>query len=148
MGRHVAIKHLKKNNLKKNEGGFDRIFKVSPLNLAHYHCSLFTQGLCREIISWKHLSHPNVLPLLGVSVSADQCFRILTEWMPNGNVMQYAVSNPEANRLQLVSLFSVSLRPFSCLSINFSSLRSCPVWPSFTSSRLFTGISKGQVEYP
>ena len=40
----------------------------------------FTQGLCREIIGWKHLSHPNTLPLLGVSVSTDPySFRIITK---------------------------------------------------------------------
>jgi len=50
------------------------------------------------------------MPLLGVSVSVDpRCFHILTEWMPNGNVMQYARSNPEANRLRLVSPLAVFL---------------------------------------
>ncbi|KAF9647735.1 kinase-like protein, partial [Thelephora ganbajun] len=58
----------------------------------------------REIISWKYLSHPNILPLVGVSMSVDPlCLCILSEWMPNGNVMQYARSNPEANRLRLLS---------------------------------------------
>ncbi|KAF9648137.1 kinase-like protein [Thelephora ganbajun] len=83
LGCPVAIKCLK-----VNEEDFDRVFK----------------RLCREIIGWKHLSHPNILPLLGVSVLTDpHCFRILTEWMPNGNVMRYARSNPEANRLRLLS---------------------------------------------
>ncbi|KAF9651394.1 kinase-like protein [Thelephora ganbajun] len=83
LGRPVAIKCLR-----ASEGGSNRIFK----------------RLCREIIGWKHLSHPNILPLLGVAVSEDPyCFRILTEWMPNGNAMQYTRSNPEANRLRLLS---------------------------------------------
>jgi len=63
-----------------------------------------TQRFCREIIGWKRLSHPNILPLLGVSVSADpQNFRIVSDWMRNGNVMEYTRSNPEVNRLRLVS---------------------------------------------
>jgi len=83
LGRPVAIKLLK-----TNEEDFDRVFK----------------RLCREIVPWKHLSHPNILPLLGISASRDPvCFRILSEWMPNGNVMQYARSNPKANRLRLLS---------------------------------------------
>ncbi|KAF9778179.1 kinase-like domain-containing protein [Thelephora terrestris] len=62
------------------------------------------KGLCREIICWKHLSHTNILPLFGVSVSEDRChFSILTEWMPNGNVIRYARSNPKANRLKLLA---------------------------------------------
>ena len=70
--------------------------------------SALAQQLCREIIGWKHLSHPNILPLLGVSVPANaRSFHILTEWMPNGNVTQYTKSNPKANRLQLVRSLAV-----------------------------------------
>ena len=48
------------------------------------------------------------MPLLGVFVSTNtHYFRILTEWMPNGDVLRYARSNPEANRLRLVSFFAV-----------------------------------------
>ena len=52
------------------------------------------------------------MPLLGVSVSTDlHCFRILSEWMPNGNLAQYTRSHPEANRLRLVSrLLLISTR--------------------------------------
>lgn len=104
LGSPVAIKCLK-----INEGDSDRIFKVFSTNLTYCRCSAFAQRLCREIINWKHLYHPNILPLLGVSVStSSHCSRILTEWMPNGNVVQYACSNPEANRLRLVGQFAVS----------------------------------------
>jgi len=42
-------------------------------------------------------------------MSADlRCLRILTKWMPNGNVIQFAKSNPEENRLQLVSSLAVA----------------------------------------
>ncbi|KAF9647138.1 kinase-like protein [Thelephora ganbajun] len=88
-GCTVAIKQLR-----VDKGDSGKIFK----------------RLCREIITWKHLSrpdnlsHPNILPLLGVSLSAELgSFRILTEWMPNGNIMRYARSNPAANRLRLLS---------------------------------------------
>ena len=41
---------------------------------------------------------------MGVSVSKNPLyFRIISEWMPNGNVMEYVRSNPEANRLRSVS---------------------------------------------
>ena len=77
---------------------------VTALGEAHRNRSPPTQGLCREVLIWKRLSHPNVLPLLGVSVSkSPQYFRIISEWMPNGNVTEYTRSNPEANRLRLVS---------------------------------------------
>ena len=100
LGYPVAIKRLR-----MNEGDYGRIFKVPLPNPVHHRCSALTQRLCREIIGWKHLSHKNILPLLGVSVSTDpHSFCILTEWIPNGNVIQYARSNPEADRFRLVSL--------------------------------------------
>jgi serine/threonine protein kinase len=104
LGRPMAIKRLRMIGEDS-----DRIFKVPLLNLVHHICSAFTQRLCREIISWKHLSHRNILPLFGISVSKDpRGFCILTEWMPNGNVIQYARVNPEANRFRLVSSLAVS----------------------------------------
>jgi len=101
-GRPVAVKHLKI----KTRDGFDKIFKVRDrTRLATSHCRLrSTQRLCREILVWKRLSHQNVLPLLGVSVSKNpQHFRIISEWMPNGSVTEYVGSNPEVNRMRLVS---------------------------------------------
>ena len=107
-GYPVAIKHL---TVDKADAG--ATLKVPSINLTHYRYSAFNQRLCREIIIWKHLSHANIMPLLGVLVSADRhCFRILTEWMPNGNVMQFARSNPNENRLRLVSSLAVPLRFF------------------------------------
>lgn len=75
------------------------------LNWLHVTALLTSpQRLCREVIGWKHLTHPNILPLFGVSVTTESnCIDILTGWMPNGDLMRYAKSNPEANRLRLGS---------------------------------------------
>jgi serine/threonine protein kinase len=120
-GTIVAIKRLR-----TGEENPDRIFKVPVINCTYHRRSVIAQRLCREVIPWKHLSHPNVLPLLGVSISTNPySFRIFTEWMPNGNVMQYARSNPMANRLQLASLLAV---PFYSTIVyqELSLLKSCP----------------------
>ena len=113
LGLPVAIKRLR-----MNEGESGGIFKVPLISPVHYRRSAVAQRFCREIIGWKHLSHQNVLPLLGISMSTGpNCLLILSEWMPNGNVTQYTRSNPEANRLQLVRTLAVPLL-FSLLSIN------------------------------
>ena len=79
LGFPVAIKCFK-----TNEEDSDRSFRVPSINSTHYHHSAFTQRLCREIIYWKHLSHSNILPLLGVSVSAHpHSFRILSAFFPS-----------------------------------------------------------------
>ena len=56
----------------------------------------------REIIAWKYVSHPNVLPFLGVSQSL-LSFCIITPWLRNGNIGEYVQKHREANRLRLVS---------------------------------------------
>ena len=103
-GCPVAIKHLK-----MDKADADATLKVPSIILARYRYSASNQRLCREIIIWKHLSHVNIMPLLGVLASGDpRCLCILTEWMPNGNVIQFTRSNPNENRLRLVSSLAVS----------------------------------------
>ena len=58
---------------------------------------------------WKTLCHPNVLPLIGVTMIE---FRLVmvSEWMENGNVTEFVKKNGEADRLELVrSSLSLSL---------------------------------------
>lgn len=59
---------------------------------------------------WKSLQHPNVLPLLGVSMSENR-FAMISEWMPNGNINQFVKARPEENRLELVRPTFVTLVP-------------------------------------
>ena len=60
------------------------------------------QRFCKEVITWKALRHPNVLPLLGVVVTGNQ-FAMVSEWMTNGNINQFVKAHQDANRFELVS---------------------------------------------
>ena len=108
-GRRVAVKHLRFGTRDPS----NRIFKVLDF-LAHPgfpHDSHHQQRFCREIITWKRLSHPNILPLLGISFSMEPCFfRMVSPWMKNGSIVEYARSNPGVNRLQLVSPLAAFMR--------------------------------------
>ena len=59
------------------------------------------QCLSQEIIIWRRLSHPNVLPVLGVSPELFPLC-IITEWMDHGNIVDFSGKHPEVNRLRLV----------------------------------------------
>lgn len=48
--------------------------------------------------------HPNILPLLGVGVEP---LALVSEWMPNGNILEYTTMKPEVNRLALVGYIPV-----------------------------------------
>lgn len=97
-GHRVAVKvvHVYSNNLKL-------VLSVSDLPFAssHYLCMNAPQGFCREVVAWKHLRHPNILPLLGVTVSENR-FAMVSEWMDNGNINEFVRKDHDANRTALV----------------------------------------------
>ena len=54
-------------------------------------------------MTWKGLRHPNVLPLLGVTMT-DNRFVMISDWMENGCITEFVNAHPEADRLELVRL--------------------------------------------
>ena len=62
-----------------------------------------SQGFCREVVAWKHLRHPNILPLIGVTFSESH-FAMVSEWMDHGNVNEFIRIDPDANRTALVGI--------------------------------------------
>jgi len=55
---------------------------------------------------WRHLTHPNILPFLGITVTPPQ---LISNWMSGGELRPYIKSNPEADRLGLVGVPPVVL---------------------------------------
>ena len=48
---------------------------------------------------WKWLTHPNIVPLLGITLSPLQ---LVSVWMPGGDLRGYIQKNPGVDRLELV----------------------------------------------
>ena len=48
---------------------------------------------------WKRLTHPNILPLLGITVTPLQ---LISDWMSGGDLPDYIKKHPDADRLGLV----------------------------------------------
>jgi len=69
------------------------------------------QRFCKEVVTWKALRHPNVLPLLGVTMTGSR-FVMVSEWMENGNINEFLKAHTDANRLELVC-FSFGVRIFT-----------------------------------
>jgi len=65
------------------------------------------QRFCKEVITWKALHHPNVLPLLGVTM-VDKHFAMVSEWMENGSINQYIMVHRDVNRFELVGFLFLS----------------------------------------
>jgi serine/threonine protein kinase len=58
-------------------------------------------------VTWKTLRHPNVLSLLGITMSNDQ-FAMVSEWMINGNINEFVKARKDANKFELVRSFPYS----------------------------------------
>lgn len=56
---------------------------------------------------WKHLTHPNIVPLIGVTISPHQ--QLISDWMPGGNLCDHIKYNHGADRLGLVRAFRLRL---------------------------------------
>ena len=59
---------------------------------------------------WRFLQHPNILPLIGASMSGDR-FMMVSDWMSNGNINEFIKAHPDADRLGLVGSLFVSIFP-------------------------------------
>ena len=62
--------------------------------------SCLGKRFCKEMVLWKQLRHPNVLPFYGAYM-ADR-FGMVFPWMENGNILEFTGKNLEVNRLRLV----------------------------------------------
>jgi len=65
------------------------------------------QRFCREGVAWKHLRHPNILPLIGVIVS-NQRFAMVSAWMENGNINEFVGKDQHTNRIELVRVLHLT----------------------------------------
>ena len=50
---------------------------------------------------WKYLRHPNVLPLVGVTMTETR-FEMVSGWMDNGNINDFVKVHPDVDRFELV----------------------------------------------
>jgi len=69
---------------------------------------LALQRFCREVVAWRALRHPNVLPLLGVTMTENQ-FVMVSEWVEKGNINEFLKVNKNADRLRLLEDTAVGL---------------------------------------
>jgi len=48
---------------------------------------------------WKRLTHPNIVPLLGITITP---FQLISNWMPGGDLPEYIKRNSDTDQLGLV----------------------------------------------
>ena len=63
---------------------------------------------------WKHLAHPNFVPLFGVIHSPSVSYtplQLILEWVPGGDLTEYIKKHPDTGRLNLVGVLPVVFDP-------------------------------------
>jgi len=69
---------------------------------------LFVVQLLRELMVWTYLEHPNIVPLLGLSLSHSPYASMVSPWYEKGNVHRYLETFADiigiSDRLRLVIL--------------------------------------------
>ncbi|KAH7335896.1 kinase-like domain-containing protein [Rhizoctonia solani] len=83
-GRKIAIKTLRLH------GG-----------LAAFDQHKLQRRVIKELSVWRKLEHPNVLKLLGICALGGEA-GMVSEWMPNGNVIQYTRKHKEVEKMKLI----------------------------------------------
>ncbi|KAF9646901.1 kinase-like protein [Thelephora ganbajun] len=64
--------------------------------------SITKKTLYGEVVVWKRLQHPNIVPFLGVSTRIEPTLEIVYDWMENGRIAEYVERNPGVDRINLV----------------------------------------------
>lgn len=98
-GNQVCVKAFRTQGVENP----DRIKRVRGVSRLRWEGELsLDQRFYSEIVRWKYLSHPNLLPFLGVSETLFS-FSIISPWLPNGNITEYVARCRKTNRARLVS---------------------------------------------
>jgi hypothetical protein len=58
---------------------------------------------CKEVVMWRTLQHPNVLPLIGAMMSHGH-LAMISEWMVNKNINDFLKEHVHVNRITLVGV--------------------------------------------
>ncbi|KAF9789353.1 kinase-like domain-containing protein [Thelephora terrestris] len=59
------------------------------------------KAFCHEAVTWKRVTHPNIVPLLGVTISPR--FQLISDYMSGGDLPEYIKQHSDADRLGLLS---------------------------------------------
>ncbi|KAF5362148.1 hypothetical protein D9756_002541 [Leucocoprinus leucothites] len=107
--QRYQVKGIKYHPTPVAEGGFGTVHQGSdPTVCVKVMMKVDEKSLAvwvRELILWAHASHPNILPFYGVMLESDhnsQRICLVSPFMKNGNLHDYASRLPQKSRLPLI----------------------------------------------
>ncbi|KAG8946870.1 hypothetical protein FRC03_001244 [Tulasnella sp. 419] len=79
-----------------------KVLRVRGANDASDVAERLYKRFHREVLLWRTLQHPNIVPLLGYIVLSDESPALVSPWYTNGNVNDYLKLHKDANRCNMV----------------------------------------------
>ena len=73
------------------------------------------RSFARELKIWTELNHRNVLPCLGFA-EYNNSPTLVSEWMENGNVIEFLTNNINTDRLKMVCIFALFVMKAALIS--------------------------------
>jgi hypothetical protein len=70
-----------------------------------------SKELYGEVATWAWLDHVNILRCFGITVDPLQ---VVTEWVPNGDILEYVRTHVNVDRVCLVSPFTFPVQVDNC----------------------------------
>ncbi|KDQ50227.1 hypothetical protein JAAARDRAFT_200121 [Jaapia argillacea MUCL 33604] len=97
-------------------GGFSEVYKVScPTGLVAVKVPQYRADrnpeldLCIEALVSHRLRHPNIVPVFGLSEFKGRLCMV-SEWMPNGNLLDFVKKHSDVNRVKLITDLAAGLQ--------------------------------------
>jgi serine/threonine protein kinase len=101
-GMPVAVKLIR---MGPGEQKYDKLAR----RLQHTGFKERRQMISREAKLWRSLSHPNVLPFLGLCCDLERPLAMVSPWMSQGNIVECLRISPNTNRIKLLSEIAIGL---------------------------------------
>ncbi|KAF9793333.1 kinase-like domain-containing protein, partial [Thelephora terrestris] len=105
----VSVDYGQTSTESPRRGGYADVWKaeyrgqdVAVKAIRTYSNRELRKVFCKEVVMWRFLQHPNVLPLKGVMMSQNR-FAMVLEWMKNGDINDFIEAHPDVNRLELLA---------------------------------------------
>ena len=92
-----------------SSGDLQKVKEVHMYPITHSSVparSRVPQTFHQVTVVWKHLTQPNIVPLLGATIDPPQ---LISDRMPSGDLTEYTANYPDTNRMSLVSAPPASL---------------------------------------